>query len=106
MQYTDMITIHQQACRYIETNFEDPHVVTLYPISLMLQEPYLGYVKKAIPVVSHEQEFDVMVYVKHHSTQSPRYKHEPLQEIIESKRCFLVKTIEKNGKSVQIYVSE
>ena len=106
LQYTDMIAIHQQACRYIETNFENPNVVTLYPVSLMLQEPYLGYVSKPIPVVSSEQDFDVMVYVKHRKAESPRYKHEPLQEIIAANRCRLVKTIEKNGKSLQIYVSD
>jgi len=106
LQYTDMIAIHQEACHYIENNFENPNIVTLYPVSLMLREPYLGYVKRAIPVVSHQQEFDVMVYVKHHSAQSPRYNHEPLQEIIAANRCRLVKTIEKNGKSIQIYVSK
>ena len=102
LQYTDMIAIHQQACRYIETNFENPNVVTLYPVSLMLQEPYLGYVKRAIPVVSHEQEFDVMVYVKHHSAQSPRYNHQPLKRIMDANRCQIVKTVERNGKSLQI----
>jgi len=106
LQYTDMIAIHQQACRYIETNFENPRVVTLYPVSLMLREPYLGYVKKAIPVVSHEQKYDVMVSVKHHSAQSPRYDHKPLQEIIASKQCSFLKTIARNGKSLQLYLSE
>ena len=106
LQYTDMIAIHQQACRYLETNFENPNVVTLYPVSLMLREPYLGYVSEPIPVVSSEQDFDVMVYVKHHKAKSPRYNHEPLREIIAANRCRLVKTIEKNGKSLQIYVSD
>jgi 4-amino-4-deoxy-L-arabinose transferase-like glycosyltransferase len=106
LQYTDMIAIHQQACRYIENNFENPNVVTLYPVSLMLQEPYLGYVSQSIPVVSHEQDFDVMVYVKHHSAQSPRYNHCPLKEIIDAKHCRLVKTMEKNGKTLQIYLAD
>jgi 4-amino-4-deoxy-L-arabinose transferase-like glycosyltransferase len=106
LQYTDMIAIHQEACRYIENNYENPNVVTLYPVSLMLQEPYLGYVSKPIPVVSCEQDFDVIVYVKHREAESPRYKHDPLQEIIAANRCHLVKNIAKNGKSLQIYVSE
>ncbi len=104
LQYTDMIAIHQVACHYIETHFENPRVATLYPVSLMLEEPYLGYVKKAIPVVSPEQDFDVLVYVKHYKAKSPRYTHTPLQKLIAAHRCRLVKTIEKNGKSLQIYV--
>ncbi|MBN1846270.1 MAG: glycosyltransferase family 39 protein [Sedimentisphaerales bacterium] len=103
LQYLDMIAIHRRACRFLEKQADTPRVVTLWPVHWMLQEPYLGYVHRPIPVVMPDQPYDYLVLVRHQHCNSPNCDAGPLLAEIASGNCHLVETIEQNGKSLQIF---
>jgi hypothetical protein len=54
LAYRDYIRLHQQAENWIETRLPNARVLTAWPASGELTEPYLGYVRRPLQVVQIE----------------------------------------------------
>jgi 4-amino-4-deoxy-L-arabinose transferase-like glycosyltransferase len=100
MQYVDVVTTHKESCRYVEENFPEKHILALWSLSLELTEPYLGYVKKPIQISSFQDSYDVILYTPQGSREN-----EKLRELIGIRNMPLDRRFEKNGKYVEVYVS-
>jgi 4-amino-4-deoxy-L-arabinose transferase-like glycosyltransferase len=98
MQYADVVWTHKEACHYAERYFFDKRILALWPLAPALKEPYLGYVKKPLNVVSLGEEYDVVIY-----TPQGDLRNEKLKDLIREKQLLLDKTFAKKGKSVEIY---
>jgi 4-amino-4-deoxy-L-arabinose transferase-like glycosyltransferase len=54
LNYRHFVHLHQEATRFIQEHYPDAAVLTAWPATDELSHPYLGYVKKPIPVVRIE----------------------------------------------------
>ncbi len=52
MEYLDMVRLHQTACRYIEDRYRDYDIVTNFPLTRALKNPWYGYVKNPLRVTN------------------------------------------------------
>lgn len=100
MEYLDVVYTHKEACKYIENNYSNKKIFALWPLNQGLANPYLGYVDKPIITTSPKKPCDVYVY----SPQSDLEK-EKLEESMKLRNLKLEKKFEKNGKYVEIYIS-
>lgn len=98
MQYVDMVVINKKTCKYIENKFSDKKVLSLWPLSVALSKPYLGYVSKPIKVVPINAEFDILLYTLQRIPETKK-----LEEIIKKENLNLVKKFEKNDKFTEVY---
>lgn len=51
LAYTDFIQLHQRAAKFLETMPGDPTILTAWPATDELRQPFLGYVKRPLRVV-------------------------------------------------------
>jgi 4-amino-4-deoxy-L-arabinose transferase-like glycosyltransferase len=51
LTYRDYVVLHKQAAAYLAQHAHGARVLTAWPASDEISEPYLGYVKSALPVV-------------------------------------------------------
>jgi len=51
LAYADFIRLHQQAAHYLEAQPGQPRILTAWPATNELAEPYLGYVQRPLRVV-------------------------------------------------------
>jgi hypothetical protein len=54
LNYRHFVHLHQEATRFLQEHYPDAAVLTAWPATDELSHPYLGYVKKPIPVVRVE----------------------------------------------------
>ncbi len=54
LTYRDMIVVHQEAIDFVQQHYPDATILTAWPVSSDLFQPYLGYVKHPMSVVSIE----------------------------------------------------
>ncbi|MGC9197546.1 MAG: ArnT family glycosyltransferase [Acidobacteriaceae bacterium] len=52
LTYRDMIVVHQEAIDFVQQHYPHATILTAWPVSSDLFEPYLGYVKHPMRVVS------------------------------------------------------
>ena len=100
MQYRDVVLTHKDAGAYIERNFSDRRVLTVWPFTNTLTEPYLGYVTKSISVTENPKDnFDILVYTQ----QADKASADALGKVISDQRLRLQKVFYRNGKLTEIY---
>ena len=106
MQYTDIVLTHRDACNYIENNFPSKKVLTSWPLTFELKEPFLGYVKNSVVATDNiNEKYDIVVYSK--QSNSEQYKIEKiLKEKIKTKEMILINAFARNGKLVEIYMHQ
>ena len=51
LAYADFILLHEQAAHYLEAQPGQPRILTAWPATNELTEPYLGYVRRPLRVV-------------------------------------------------------
>jgi hypothetical protein len=59
LSYVDFIRLHQQAAHYLETYPGQPRILTAWPATAELEEPFLGYVhnpRRVIPAAGFAPE--------------------------------------------------
>jgi len=100
MQYVDVVMVSKESCRYIEKTFPERRVLASWPLSQELTEPYLGYVKKSIKISSFDDRYDIILY-----TPQGVPENDKLKKLSASKNMTLDRRFEKNGKYVEVYVS-
>jgi 4-amino-4-deoxy-L-arabinose transferase-like glycosyltransferase len=71
LTYRDMIVVHQEAIDYINQHFPDATVLTAWPASTELFQPFLGYTHKPIKVTTL-QDF-TLAEVQHAGEHPERY---------------------------------
>jgi len=98
MQYTQMVKVNLDACRYIEKEHAGRSVLTVWPVSQALQEPYQGYVKNPVKVVSFDEDYDLLVYF-----HNPGCDSDKLLKLIEQDMLVLAKRFDVEGKIVEVY---
>jgi hypothetical protein len=106
MQYTDVVLTHKDACNYIEDNFPSKRVLTSWPLTTELREPFLGYVKNAVVAIENiNEKYDIVVYSK--QSNSEQYKIEKIvKDNIKTKEMILINAFARNGKLVEIYMHQ
>jgi hypothetical protein len=106
MQYTDIVLTHKDACDYIENNYPLKKVLTSWPLTAELREPFLGYVQKSIVSTDNiNEQFDILVYSK--QSNSEQYKIQKLlKEKIKKKKITFINAFARNGKVVEIYIHQ
>lgn len=117
LEYLDIIDIYSQAAKYIEANFANSTILTVWPHDNELAFPYLGYVEKSIKVITIERGVNannIFVETKvnkvdlqnvdliYYSPNTYIYS-EKLKEIMGTLNLTLLKRFEKNGKYAEIY---
>jgi len=51
MKYLDVIKMHKEMCKYLENNFPNARILTIFPHSSQLSNPDFGYIKKPLKVL-------------------------------------------------------
>lgn len=54
LAYRDFVLLHRDAARFIEASYEDPRVLTAWPATDELRNPYYGYATRAARVLAVE----------------------------------------------------
>lgn len=70
LAYADFVRLHQDAAQYLQQHPPSERVLTAWPGSDELTKPYLGYVKKTIPVISIEDFSIPQMMAAHHAAGS------------------------------------
>jgi hypothetical protein len=89
LAYRDYIVLHQQAAQYLEEHATKGPVLTAWPGSDELSQPYLGYVERALPVVRIENfsADEVMAAAEERSRYQTAFlfstKYEPRHPFLE-----------------------
>jgi hypothetical protein len=102
MQYMDIVFSQQEACQYLEDNFPDKTVLTVWPLEEILQHPYLGYVKTPIATTNVKQESEILL--KSSQGDPNGKKRKVLRALIQQPNVLLKKRFERNGKYVEVYM--
>ena len=70
LAYADFVRLHQDAAKYLEKHPPAVRVLTAWPGSDELTKPYLGYVSKALPIVTIENFSAEQIMVARESANS------------------------------------
>jgi hypothetical protein len=67
MKYLEVVKMHKVMCEYIEEEFPNARILTIFPHVRQLGHPYLGYVKKPLKVINfkegeHFGDFDLILF--------------------------------------------
>ncbi len=100
MQYADVVLNHKEMCRYIEETLPGKTVLSGWPISDALANPYLGYVKTPVTVVSLNEPYDIVAYTQ----QGPG--SERVRESARLHSFRLIRIFERNGKYAEVYIKD
>ncbi len=74
LQYLEMIALHRRMCGYLQSNYADARMVSIWPITDILQIPRLGYVATPMRVVPVGQEYDVLLYVDKQTEENAKLR--------------------------------
>ncbi|MBN2120400.1 MAG: glycosyltransferase family 39 protein [Candidatus Omnitrophica bacterium] len=103
MEYLDVVKTHRQAVRFIEENYPDSTVLTIWPMTMELQFPYLGYTNKAIKAIDvynyvnvDLREADIVYYSP--QSDNPMLLRRKMDEL----GAVEIKRFDKNGKSAVV----
>jgi 4-amino-4-deoxy-L-arabinose transferase-like glycosyltransferase len=102
MEYLDMVRLHQTVCRYIEDRYKDYDIVTSFPLTRAMTNPWYGYVKNPLRVMGlmkFEERAAVLV------VWSGQANFGDIRDFIASHRNRLkvVRQFSYRGKVVRIY---
>lgn len=98
MNYRDVVSVHQEACRYVEEHYPRSKVYAVWPLSDALLFPWLGYVSQKFEVVP-AAPYDLVLV----SDASAHYGYEAQRTEIKSAGLRLIRRFEKNGKYAEIW---
>ncbi len=94
MQYTDIVVIHQQACRYLEQHHPGAKIAATWPMDTYLTEPWQGFVTAPFTIVQNPADCDFVVCGK----------NEGLTQYTEFKEMMVLeKQFEYNKKHLELY---
>ncbi len=91
MQYTDIVSINQQCCRYLEENYPEARIAAPWPVRLYLSRPWQGYVEHPLKIVDQRAGCDFVIVIG------------LAQNAAVSKGIVLEKRFEKNNKILRLY---
>jgi len=91
MQYTDIIAVNQQCCRYLEQKYPDVRIAAFWPIRYHLSQPWQGYVTRPLTVVKPSEDHDFVIY------------HKLPLNVTLPEGFVLRKRFEKNNKTLELY---
>jgi 4-amino-4-deoxy-L-arabinose transferase-like glycosyltransferase len=98
MEYIDVVNSHREAASYLEKHCADKRILTSWPLSAALTQPYLGYVEQALTVVGASEEYDVLAYTPQGSPEGKRFR-----KMIKARKLPLIRRFERKGKFVALY---
>ena len=102
MEYLDFVKVSQLACQFLESSYPDHKIITTFPLTIALRNPYCGYVQKPLSVVpldelnNHEDILVVRAF-----QANPRY----FRRFFQANRNKLerIKEFSVKGKRIVIY---
>ncbi|MFB0564111.1 MAG: glycosyltransferase family 39 protein [Candidatus Aminicenantaceae bacterium] len=103
MEYLDMVRLHKTVGKFIEAKYPHCKVATTFPLIIAFTEPWYGYVKKPIQLITFqdiEHYSDVLIVW---SSQSRNY--EGIDRFIElnKKQLKEIRNFYYRGKIVKVY---
>lgn len=108
MKYLDVIKMHKEMAEFIEKNYPDSRILTIFPNTDQLKTPYLGYVKKPLITINlpedkllgYNQNFDLILI------SDPAGRHiNKLREYVKRNKLHMVKRIEKDEIITELFVN-
>ncbi len=101
MEYADVVRTHMAAAKFIEKNYANQTVLTCWPMTLELSNPFNGYVNKKIKVQDYlTNKSTSNIQVIYFSQQSNCYK---LLNEVDLSNFILVKEFLQTGKITRVY---
>ncbi|MDD5731059.1 MAG: glycosyltransferase family 39 protein, partial [Candidatus Omnitrophica bacterium] len=102
MNYLDLVYADKQAMRFLEDNYGNDAILAVWPQSLEMSFPLLGYVSKPLNVINTLQDYnkaDLILY----SPQSGGPNSKLYESIIARVETRLVRRFQSHGKEAYIY---
>jgi len=118
MEYVDVINVHRDATRYIESNFQNSIVLTTWPLSVELNNPELHYVKTSIRSIDFRcvpdfnindptlskckpqpdlKDADIILYSPHGAMRKEFF------ELVKRYNATLIREFHSDGKYAAVY---
>lgn len=105
MRYVHHVNMYKKMCSYIEENFPDASVLTVFPYKSSLSQSYLGYVDKPVKAINfdkifYEDEFDVILY----SEPVISANESMLKKYAAENKMLLIKEVKAEGITSKLFV--
>jgi hypothetical protein len=104
MKYLGMVGMYKSVCKYVEREFPNSSILTIFPYSTSLREPYLGYVSKGLNSISFdkvidEKNCDLILF----SDPAVEERELKLKEYVKKKGMILVMKAKEEGIISKLY---
>ncbi|MBN1846269.1 MAG: glycosyltransferase family 39 protein [Sedimentisphaerales bacterium] len=102
LQYVDMIRLHQRTADYVQKYHPQATVWAPWPVSQLLRESWLGYVRRPLQVTDQPDASDLLIYIDRPAEGTDIIKKDYLQ----TGRATFLGRIEQNRKWLELYLSK
>jgi hypothetical protein len=103
LRYCDVVALHATACDFITSELDGRRIATLWPHTVQLSRPFLGYVKRPVPVASLETDAPAADDVVVVSVPGTHHDHTSLRAEVERKQWRLIRQFQHDGAVVGVY---
>jgi hypothetical protein len=103
LRYRDVVALHATACDFITTELDGRRIATLWPHTVQLSRPFLGYVRRPVPVASLEKDAPAADDVIVVSVPGTHLDHTSLRAEVERKLWRLIRQFQDDGAVVGVY---
>jgi 4-amino-4-deoxy-L-arabinose transferase-like glycosyltransferase len=98
MEYVDIVRMHQEAARFLETHHSDEKILAAWPLVMALGQPFLGYVDRPLDTSGSRADYDLLVWTAQGAEQNRALLDFARAEGLKPLRRFA-----RNNKDVVVY---